>query len=126
MASLPYVTSVGATVPQWQGPQGDRKIVEGVCSSDAGSSITSGGGFGRYATMPAYQQTAVKEYLASGAMMPQHNSSSVWNTTMRAYPDVSALGHGYATIQHSVMEVMDGTSASTPAVAAMVSMCIRL
>ena len=48
-----------------------------------------GGGFSDTFAPPAYQEAAVRGYLASGVPLP---NASLFNASGRGYPDVSALG----------------------------------
>ncbi|KAM3511955.1 hypothetical protein MY11210_004426 [Beauveria gryllotalpidicola] len=103
-ASCPYVTAVGAT----------RAV--GSLRDETASSF-SGGGFSEHFTRPAYQDGAVAAYLA------KHGAEwiGLYNPDGRGIPDVAALGHDYQVYSHGKVESADGTSASTPVLAAMVA-----
>jgi tripeptidyl-peptidase-1 len=94
-ASCPFVTAVGATV----------QVVPEVAVG------FSGGGFSNYFARPAYQDVVVNTYLAKYA-----NSSynEYFNVSGRAYPDVSAQGVNFHTIEEGVDVPESGTSASCP------------
>jgi tripeptidyl-peptidase-1 len=83
-----------------------------VACSYPQSLITTGGGTSAYLTMPAWQQSAVNGYLASGVTLP--SSSSGYFPKNRWFPDVSANGHGYLIALDGQMEQVDGTSCSSP------------
>lgn len=55
----------------------------------ASTAFPSGGGFSNNFAMPAYQQGAVQNYIQNHA--PDYPPDT-FNTTGRAYPDVSANG----------------------------------
>ncbi|GAM20662.1 hypothetical protein SAMD00019534_038370 [Acytostelium subglobosum LB1] len=127
-ATSPYVTAVGATMlqatsssglanhltddtpPLCQQVQCATSTVELVCSyPDA--QITSSGGFSYFSPLPSWQSSAVEAYLNSGVPLP---SASIYNSSNRGFPDVSALGHNYGIYAYGGLENVDGTSASTP------------
>ena len=98
-------------------------VVERVCSTEGGAAlITSGGGFSNYSARPPWQDAAVAAYLAGndtdGALPPP----SFFSPGMRAIPDVAAIGHGYLLRHNGKHAVMDGTSASAPVFAAVVTL----
>jgi len=126
--SSPYITAVGAT--QFQTPEykldvnptactalgsgykcASGGLEEAVSSQVAG--FTSGGGFSTYTPRPSYQNAAVEGYLSSGVALPP---SSYYNNSNRAYPDVAALGNGFAVYLSSYggWTTVGGTSASSP------------
>lgn len=118
-ASSPYVTAVGATMLAPVSSQGEDgsatcQIGEVVCSIRTGAGITSGGGFSVTFDQPEYQQEAVKQYLAQ--------VGSIDNSKRRAYPDVSFMGHSFEIILNGKSEVVDGTSASSPALAGVIAL----
>jgi len=108
-ASSAYVTAVGATMGVESGSP------ESVCSTKGKSSvlkagstrplITSGGGFSNIERTPRWQ---------AGHVPAQ--------TRGRGVPDVSVAGHAYAMVVGGRWVTVDGTSASAPAFAGMVSM----
>jgi len=112
-ASCPYVTAVGAT----QGPElGEKEI---ACSSSTNGLITTGGGFSFYYPMPAYQESAVNNYLLNGPNIPP---SSLFNSSNRAFPDIALMGHNYQIIEGGSLLTISGTSASTPVFAAIITL----
>ncbi|KAN0023173.1 hypothetical protein ACTFIU_011336 [Dictyostelium citrinum] len=121
-ASSPYVTSVGAT-EIYQSPQ-----PESVCSIQSGSIITSGGGFSVTQSQPSYQFNAVNNYLQQQSSLPPSFS---FNSSNRAYPDISLVGSKYSIVQSNNITSsqcpcqtisVDGTSCSSPSIAAMFSL----
>mmetsp|Transcript_18166 Transcript_18166/g.29846 ORF Transcript_18166/g.29846 Transcript_18166/m.29846 type:complete len:597 (+) Transcript_18166:186-1976(+) len=111
-AVSPFVTAVGAT----QFAVGGGEI---ACGSTTGSAITTGGGFSFKFPRPSYQQAAVDAYLKSGVPLPP---ATDYKQTGRGYPDVALVGHQYAIYLGGRLVGVDGTSASTPVFAAMLSL----
>jgi tripeptidyl-peptidase I len=99
----PWVTAVGAT----------RYVVPEVAVE------FSGGGFSNYFSRPAYQDAAVNTYLSKYAD-PAY--TKYFNVSGRAYPDVSAQGVAFHTIESGSDVPESGTSASCPAFAAVVAL----
>ncbi|RHY48939.1 hypothetical protein DYB38_010828 [Aphanomyces astaci] len=118
--SSPYVTSVGATMLSKLTDSSGffNTLDEVVCTSSLGSAITSGGGFSTQYARPAYQDAAVQGYLATRNIPPP----SFFNVSGRAYPDVTAFGHDYIVVLNGDKALISGTSASTPALAAMITL----
>jgi len=130
--SSPYITTVGAT--QFSEPEYKLDTTPAACTA-LGSSykcasggkevavsqpvagFTSGGGFSTYTPRPSYQDSAVEGYLKSGVVLPP---SSYFNSSNRGYPDVAALGNGFAVYLNSYggWTTVGGTSASSPTFAA--------
>ncbi|KAK8091316.1 tripeptidyl-peptidase sed4 [Apiospora phragmitis] len=105
-ASCPWVTTVGA-VSGW-----------------GGVSSYSSGGFSNYYSRPAWQRDAVEKYLAGGQEstgIPE-NPWFAWNASGRGYPDLTLLGSDYLVLSGGVLTPTKGTSASTPVVAAMITL----
>ncbi|OBZ72772.1 Aorsin [Grifola frondosa] len=110
--SCPYVTAVGAT-----------QMVSGASVNDAEvacqDSIISGGGFSNIFAMPSWQQSTVEHYLQT---YPPSVTSANYNTSgSRAYPDIALNGAKYLTAVLGDWYPIYGTSASTPASAAILS-----
>jgi tripeptidyl-peptidase-1 len=101
-ASCPFVTAVGAT-----------QHIE----PEIGVSF-SGGGFSDYFPRPGYQDVAVKKYLEEYGKewTPYFNSSG------RAYPDVSAQGTNVSIIYWGGHRYEAGTSCSTTIFASVISL----
>ena len=111
-AASPYITSVGGT--------------NFVTKSVIGEEIAwkaSGGGFSNTFDIPDYQRDAVSAYQkkCSTITCPPF---AAWNSTGRGFPDVSALGgeiNLYCVVEEGSFGGVDGTSAATPVVAAVVA-----
>ena len=103
-STCPYVTSVGAT----------KNFNPEVVAYDSSNGFSGGGGFSSIFARPSYQDNVVPQYVASlnGEFAPYYNSSG------RGYPDISAQGQRFITIWNGSLAIEDGTSASTPAAAA--------
>jgi len=78
--------------------------------------------------MPSYQKQAVQGYLTNpNAVLPP---AGTFNASMRGYPDVSFCGHNYQIFVSSSTSdscpcttgAVDGTSASSPAFAGLVTL----
>jgi len=109
-ASSPWVTSVGATRFV------DQKVGKPEMASDQ---FGSGGGFSTMFTAFKDQVDVVNHYLKVASDLPP---KGYYPPGGRATPDVSALGEGYQVLANGQLESVGGTSASTPAFAAMVSL----
>ena len=129
--SSPYVTSVSATYIVPTQPLTDNTWGSSICKqygcvngtqelpcNFAKTAWTTGGGFAIFnETRPAWQTTAVENYLKSSAKRPrvfQHNG--------RGYPDVAAVGHNCPTVMGGQLMGVDGTSCSSPIFAALVAL----
>ena len=98
-ASSPYVTTVGGTTSLTR-----------VWSS-------GGGGFSNVFAMPDYQKQVVEAYLKSG----DAPSTKMFNSSGRAYPDVSAFSTDFVIIDDGMGVPVDGTSCAAPTFAGIVS-----
>lgn len=96
-SSSPYVTTVGGT-------ESTKKVWS-----------SGGGGFSNYFGMPDYQKTAVEAYLKK---YPDH---SMFNSSGRAYPDVSAFATDFVIIDDGMSVPVDGTSCAAPTFAGIVA-----
>lgn len=101
-AGCPWVTSVGATI----GTNPERAV------------SFSSGGFSNYFPRPSYQAEAVPAFLTSiGATY-----STLYNSSGRGIPDLSAQGSGFKVFDKGVENLLSGTSASAPVVAGIVAL----
>eukprot|EP01116_Phalansterium_solitarium_P012022 TRINITY_DN2795_c0_g2_i1.p1 TRINITY_DN2795_c0_g2~~TRINITY_DN2795_c0_g2_i1.p1 ORF type:complete len:745 (+),score=248.03 TRINITY_DN2795_c0_g2_i1:94-2235(+) len=124
-ASSPYVTSVGAT--QFTSFDGSKVSSEIPASVQSGAIFTTGGGFSRFQPQPSYQATVVQAYLKAVKQLPPSWS---FDATMRGYPDIVFNGHNYRVfLSSNGNEVcpclpipVDGTSASSPSLAGLISL----
>jgi len=112
-ASAPYVTAVGGT---------EGGLVQDDIGSTTGETawLYSGGGFSIYFDTPDWQMDAVQSYLANEDI--EFPDPSRYQNTGRAYPDLSAQSVDYVIAYDSAFYLVSGTSASSPAVAGMISM----
>lgn len=99
--TCPWVTAVGAVTNSAEPPSG---------------AVFSTGGFSQFFPQPEWQKAAVDGYVKAleGHLEPYYNSS------MRAIPDISAVGTQFLTTLASSPSIVHGTSASTPVVAALI------
>lgn len=106
----PYVTSVGAT----------KNVSPEVAADDPRNGFASGSGFSNYFKRPSYQNNnrVVQNYISSLG----GEFTGLFNATGRAYPDIAAQGQSFVTIWNGNIELLDGTSASTPAASAIISL----
>ncbi|KAI8816570.1 peptidase S8/S53 domain-containing protein [Fimicolochytrium jonesii] len=103
-SSCPYGTSVGAT----------KNFAPEVVAYDERNGFSSGGGFSNYFNRPEYQKNAVSPYVK--ALKSKYKG--LYNKHGRAYPDIAAQGQSYLTVWNGTVVRLDGTSAATPAAAA--------
>ena len=87
-----------------------------MAQREVGVSFSSGG-FSDHFSRPSYQQEAVTAFLAKTPVDP-----SLFNSSGRGFPDVSALGVNYQIIINGKIGSAGGTSASTPAFAGVLSL----
>jgi len=87
-------------------------------SLDNGMFWTTGGGFSNTQAQPSYQSDFVKAYISSTTLPPL----STFNISGRAYPDYAAIGHNLMTVIGGSLSPIDGTSASAPIFAGIVSL----
>jgi tripeptidyl-peptidase-1 len=111
-AGCPYVTTVGGTY----------QFNPEVAALDARFRIpfTSGGGFSTYFDRPDYQCDAVQAYLDNNEYFPEYHG--LYNPQGRAYPDIAAQSVNYSTVWDGRTIPVDGTSASSPAAAAILGL----
>ncbi|KAJ7625518.1 subtilisin-like protein [Roridomyces roridus] len=101
-AGCPYLTAVGS--------------VHGVAPEIA--SDFSSGGFSNVFGTPDYQATAVAGYLKTLG----NTNKGLFNTSGRAYPDVSAQGENVQIVSGGSTGGVDGTSASSPIFASVIGL----
>jgi len=109
-AASPYVTAVGGT----------NFATKSTIGAESAWSC-GGGGFSNAFAQPSWQASAVSGYLAKASNAGVLPSSTLFNATGRAYPDVSALGgqtNPYCVAYSGgSYGGVAGTSASCPVVA---------
>ena len=127
--SSPWVTSVGATGVAFT----DRRLTanaSAVLSVWNGGFITGGGGFCSQETRPEWQSAAVTQWLRGVTQLANLTDRPQNARTNRGYPDVSMVGHNFLVYPGNVpgggnpgqpWTGVDGTSASAPVFAAMIS-----
>eukprot|EP00927_Polykrikos_kofoidii_P020483 TRINITY_DN19729_c0_g1_i2.p1 TRINITY_DN19729_c0_g1~~TRINITY_DN19729_c0_g1_i2.p1 ORF type:complete len:959 (-),score=131.82 TRINITY_DN19729_c0_g1_i2:28-2904(-) len=117
-----------------------------TCSATSGAIITSSGYWSLYRERPAYQDVAVTGYMDEASQcapcrgegsnagetpptapcffIDKHNGCHLRSLlrSKRAAPDVAAPGHSFPTLVDGHLGLFDGTSASAPALAALVSL----
>lgn len=98
-ASSPYITTVGGTTS-----------LKSVWRD-------GGGGFSNFFPIPEYQQEIVQAYLKSGEAPPTKH----FNTSGRAYPDVSAFSVDFVIEYDGILFPVSGTSCAAPTFAGLVS-----
>lgn len=108
-STSPYLTAVGATQFQ-SGTSGPE---------EATTRFPSGGGFSHTFAPASYQAPFIKHYLTNTQGLP---APDTYNASGRGTPDVSALGDGFQVFQSGTIQVVGGTSASTPTFSAIVSL----
>ncbi|KAJ7320853.1 subtilisin-like protein [Mycena albidolilacea] len=109
-ASCPFITAVGST-----------SVSPGASTDQVEESTTdfpSGGGFSNNFPRPAWQDSAVQNYLDN--FVPDY-AASVFNRSGRAYPDVSANGWPLVIAEGGGFVHSGGTSASAPIFAAVIA-----
>eukprot|EP00762_Andalucia_godoyi_P006893 ANDGO_08301.mRNA.1 Physarolisin len=93
-------------------------VGEVVCSTLGGAAlISSGGGFSQLYAAPSYAAAMTNAYYAM--FSPREGGLSAGG---RGVPDISAIGHNYPVVLQGNWGIYDGTSASSPLVAAMVAL----
>ena len=123
-ASCPYVTAVGGT----SGPESNNPEI--ACTSNVNESnfdesiwITSGGGFSSYYDAPDFQKPFINTYFSSvDGTSKEPSYSSGYNPSKRGYPDVALMAHNYMIAVDGELVPVDGTSASSPVFAGMLSL----
>ncbi|KAH9839170.1 family S53 protease [Rhodofomes roseus] len=100
-STCPYVTSVGGTynVPEV-------------------AATLSGGGFSNLFTAPDYQSNATSTYVSALGS----TNSGLYNGTGRGFPDVAAQAMYYTIIHNGEESLVNGTSASSPVFASIISL----
>jgi subtilase family serine protease len=137
-ASSPYVTAIGATQgPEIRGTRTNQKGKGGdeeggeevVCQVGGTTKITSGGGFSNANPAFSYQIPLIEKYFQTVKQLASSSSGNInsiltpgYNRNGRGYPDISILGHNYLVILGGQAYLLDGTSASAPVFAGMISL----
>ena len=102
-ATCPWVTAIGAVDNTNDPPKG---------------AAFSGGGFSQYFPREKWQDTSVSGYtITLGSYLRGY-----YNSSMRATPDIAAIGTDFSVIWAGQHGYLQGTSASTPVVASMIAL----
>jgi len=132
-SSSPFITAVSATyftpgqtaicyndVFGLSVPCSVDNLGEVAVAANNGMDWTTGGGFSVSEQRPSYQANVVNGYLKNfpSALPP----ASTFNSSNRAYPDVSANGHNLLVMLGGEVDIADGTSASSPIFAGTLSL----
>jgi tripeptidyl-peptidase-1 len=117
-ASSPSVLAVGAS----RGPESGYREV--VCQSNGGGGVSSSGGFSNLYGAPVWQRPNIAAYKTAwqGWNEPFPGWNNFTTGTGRGYPDVSVLGHSFEVVIGGQPTQEDGTSASAPTFASMISL----
>jgi hypothetical protein len=91
-----------------------------ACQSQEGGVITSGGGFSIYTERPSWQATVIDNYFNN--LTSDHKPTSGYDTNGRGYPDISLIAVNYQVYIGGSINTLFGTSASSPVLAAFVSL----
>lgn len=85
---------------------------------------TTGGGFSNMSSnpTPSWQADFVQTYLTTMAAQNKLPPSSVFNQKGRGYPDMATIGHNELCILGGQLRPVDGTSASGPVLAGLISL----
>jgi len=137
-SNSPFVTSVSSTflstnylpVCQSNLPVSTFQSLPIICQQlgeiavgvSQGMFWTTGGGFSNRTANPrtSWQKEAVEAYLQSPAVsLPP---ASLYNQAGRGYPDLATLGHNLLMQYSGILTTVDGTSASGPVMAGLVSL----
>ncbi|KAL7794429.1 DHS-like NAD/FAD-binding domain-containing protein [Trichoderma ceciliae] len=101
--TCPWVTSIGA--------------VTNTAEPPSGASFSTGG-FSQYFARPSWQDSAVKSYVKT----LNGHLDGLYNPSMRAIPDISAVGTDFMVIAGGAEVFLQGTSASAPLFASLIAL----
>ncbi|KAF2800034.1 subtilisin-like protein [Melanomma pulvis-pyrius CBS 109.77] len=118
--TCPYVTAVGATqLDDTQTDIAGTLAAGGQPEVAINSGVKSGGGFSDHFAIPDYQNDVVQAYLTNS---PPPYGPDKFNAGGRAFPDIAVNGRSYTVVTGGAEGGVDGTSASTPLFASMITM----
>ncbi|KAF2465040.1 subtilisin-like protein [Lindgomyces ingoldianus] len=121
-ATCPYVTAVGATqLDESNNDLAGTLESNGQPEVAINSVVKSGGGFSEVFSVPDWQKDVVSNFLKN-ADLPFGKEKFNNSGKVRAFPDISANGHNYAVYTGGEVGAVDGTSASAPLFASMISL----
>ncbi|KUJ07551.1 subtilisin-like protein [Mollisia scopiformis] len=134
-ASCPWVTSVGGTEKSTEfnlsatlttSTMNDPSLTNETAiyrDFGNGSILSSGGGFSNVFTVPPYQQVAISQYQDhQNVHLGTLEALGYFTSGGRGFPDVAALAYRYLAIIDGNLTAIDGTSASAPVFASIISM----
>lgn len=101
--TCPWVTSIGAVTNTLEPPSG---------------ASFSTGGFSQYFAQPEWQKDAVESYVKS----LNGHLNGYYDPSMRAIPDISAVGTDFQIIASGIPWYLQGTSASAPVFASLIAL----
>ncbi len=105
----------GSFAPCASGTSGVLRPIQYGGPPDGSMFWTSGGGFDWIETCPAWQHDLVQSYLALADHLPP---SKMYNASNRASPDLVSVGHNWYLYAGGAAMAVDGTSMSSPILAA--------
>ena len=128
--SSPWVTSIGATFVADDSKKRFHKTgssdfcQQNTCATGTAQYVTnvndtgwtSGSGFG-FEETPKWQKSQVSQYLKDAETLP-----SKFNSKGRSYPDFVMVGHNLPVMDGGFIEGVDGTSASSPLAAGVLTL----
>ena len=89
-----------------------------MAAYDESNEYASGGGFSNYFKRPSYQDKIVDTYVTNLGYLFE----GLYNPHGRGYPDISAQSQSVNVVWNGVIGQLDGTSASTPTVAGILTL----
>jgi tripeptidyl-peptidase-1 len=116
--SCPYVTVIGGTHEFQPEVVAFRPAKLAPNGTELKGAYSSGGGFGNYFPMPAYQAEVVREYIEG----LNGEFDGLYNKFGRAYPDISAQAQNFAIFWNGTESTISGTSASSPLMAGIIAL----
>jgi tripeptidyl-peptidase I len=93
-----------------------------ACQASRGGVITTGGGFSGFYPRPSFMNGAQSGYLSLVNARPSLKPAAGYFSQNRGYPDISGLAYNYFVIVNGTGTTLSGTSASSPVVAAFISL----
>jgi len=135
-SNSPYVLSVSSTfltpnaLPICNQQLSNQQPIQCQQVGEVGVSVTdglfwtTGGGFSNMSSNPApdWQRAEVTSYLTSMSNRGKLPPNEYWNQNGRGYPDVSTVGHNLLMVFGGHITSVDGTSASGPVMAGLISL----
>lgn len=132
-SACPWVTTVGGTQLSSQSSGNVSSHADGAYQRypifetafrfglPSGTVLTSGGGFSNIFPGPKYQEDQVAEYQELEKEHLSHISNR-FNSSGRAYPDISLQSNGFAIALYKKLRIVHGTSGAAPVFASMIAL----